>query len=138
VPEPVQAKDVDSKPEELPSRENFDSNSNVPSNSSDVPVETDVTNVATPSVAADEEMADTVSTESKEEPMEVDGPQASGAIAAEEDAKENASEISAGKEEWQLVDAADIAGAAAPTETDQVAPMVDRSESEGGFAASRL
>lgn len=124
TPELALAKDEDPKPAESP---RIDSNS-------------DITNekVATASVAADEEMVDTVSTESKEEPMEVDGPQPSGMIiAAEAGSKENeASEVvSAGKEEWQLVDAADIPA----TETnEQSAPMVDRNEAEGGVAASRL
>jgi len=132
------AKDADLKPVESPKRENADSNPNITSKSNDGPVETDLKEVATASVAADEEMVDTVNTESKEEPMDVDGPQPSETIAAGEGSKDNASEVSAGKEEWQLVDAADVA-AAAPTETNQQsAPMVDRNESEGGVAASRL
>lgn len=140
APAPGLAKDVDQKPVESPKRENVDSNSNLASESNDGPVETDLKEVAIASVATDQEMADTVSTDPKEEPMDVDGPQPSGTLAAEEGSKENASEVSAVKEEWQMVDAADVS-AAAPTETEtspQTAPRVDRNESEGGFAASRL
>lgn len=98
--------------------ENVDSNSNIISKSDDVPVETDLKKVATSASVADEEMVDI-------------------AIAAEEGLKENASEVSAGKEEWELVDAADVS-AAAPTGTNlQSAPMVDRNETEGGVACGK-
>jgi serine/threonine-protein phosphatase 4 regulatory subunit 2 len=138
TPEPAVAKEADSKPTESPRRENADSNSEITSTSSDGPVEAEIKGPVA-AVAADEEMVDTVSTESKEEPMEVDGPQPSGTVAAEDDGtKENVPEVPAVTDEWHLVDAADISASAPPETNQESAAMVDRNDSEGGVAASRL